>query len=63
MIRNNNDAIQVQIAQQGALLFRFPQNSCDCPISDSIAFNRTKLYLQCTYFKYDIDRNFAGISW
>ena len=51
IIRNNNDAIWVHIAQYGALLFRFSQASCDIPISDSIEWNRTKFCMQYAYFE------------
>ena len=51
IIRNNNDAIWVHITQSGELLFRFPQNSCDSSISDSIVWNRTKFWAQYTHFE------------
>ena len=51
IIRNNNDAIWEHVSSYGALLFRFFQSSCDCSISDSISWNRTKFCMQYTYFK------------
>ena len=51
IIRNNNDAIWVDIAPEGVLLFRFFQNSCGSSISYFIAWNRTKFYIQYTYFE------------
>ena len=38
-------------SQQGALLFRFSQNSCSSSISDSTEWNRTKFWMQYTYFR------------
>ena len=51
MISDNNDAISVFKAQKGALLFRFNPNFNENPISDSIAWNRTKFCMQFTYIK------------
>ena len=51
VIRNNNDAIWVYIAVKKALILSLSPNSSDSPISDSIAWNPTKLCIQYTYFK------------
>ena len=40
IMRNDNDAIWVIIAQKGALLFRF--SPCNSSILSSISWNRTK---------------------
>ena len=61
VIRNNNDAIWVYIAVKKALILSLSPNSSDSPISDSIAWNTTKFYIQYI-LKDGIDINFESIA-